>query len=155
MAKRPISRRKFLLHSSGAAGLMLAGGPLAAVPAQAAGRNADQVSGAIASTNRASSGYSVLRLEANPWRFAQDRVDAGRRRTTAGSGRTEYAGAGQERNSAGWNWRGKFHVQHLRHIRTMADESGEVRGTLSPSRRVSYPRTGKGKPPNDADSCNR
>ena len=32
MAKRPISRRKFLLHSSGAAGLMLAGGPLAAKP---------------------------------------------------------------------------------------------------------------------------
>jgi hypothetical protein len=36
MAKRPISRRKFLLNSSGAAGLMLAGVPLAAVPAQAA-----------------------------------------------------------------------------------------------------------------------
>jgi hypothetical protein len=33
MAKRPISRRKFLLHSSGAAGLMLAGGPLAVMPA--------------------------------------------------------------------------------------------------------------------------
>ena len=36
MAKRPISRRKFLLHSSGAAGLMLAGGPLAAMPAPVA-----------------------------------------------------------------------------------------------------------------------
>src|SRR6201997_5196106 len=35
MAKRPISRRKFLLHSSGAAGLVLAVGPLAAMPAQA------------------------------------------------------------------------------------------------------------------------
>jgi hypothetical protein len=36
MAKRPISRRKFLLHSSGAAGLMLAGGPFAAMPTPAA-----------------------------------------------------------------------------------------------------------------------
>ncbi|MGO9088030.1 MAG: GH116 family glycosyl-hydrolase [Terriglobales bacterium] len=33
MAKRPISRRKFLLHSSSAAGLMLAGGPCAGMPA--------------------------------------------------------------------------------------------------------------------------
>jgi len=32
MAKRPISRRKFILHSSGGAGLMLAGGSLAATP---------------------------------------------------------------------------------------------------------------------------
>ena len=36
MAKRPISRRKFLLHSSGAAALMLSGGPLAAMPAPVA-----------------------------------------------------------------------------------------------------------------------
>jgi len=36
MAKRPISRRKFILRSSGAAGLMLAGGPLAAMPAPVA-----------------------------------------------------------------------------------------------------------------------
>src|SRR5215831_14439226 len=34
MAKRPISRRKFLLNSSGAAGLMLAEGPLAATAAR-------------------------------------------------------------------------------------------------------------------------
>jgi non-lysosomal glucosylceramidase len=36
MAKQPISRRKFVLHSSGAAGLMLAGGPLAAMAAPVA-----------------------------------------------------------------------------------------------------------------------
>jgi hypothetical protein len=36
MAKRPISRRKFILHSSGAAGLMLAGSPLAAMTAPVA-----------------------------------------------------------------------------------------------------------------------
>ena len=36
MAKWPISRRKFILHSSSAAGLMLAGGPLAAMSAPVA-----------------------------------------------------------------------------------------------------------------------
>lgn len=35
-AKRPISRRKFLLHSSGAAGLILAGGAVPAMPATVA-----------------------------------------------------------------------------------------------------------------------
>src|SRR6202158_6513304 len=46
MAKRPISRRKFILHSSGAAGLMLAGGPLAAMPTPAVAADAQTKSGA-------------------------------------------------------------------------------------------------------------